>query len=194
MLAPAHVKQGAGEATCWVLQFAAAWSLISVKSKHTSPPGLPLCSAGCLQMWALRLALQLARSEPWCARFTAAGGVASAAHLAGVLGGGSDISTGNAAAAAAVQLSALQLLVRLVKVSHTAAAAVLASRRQALDGLMATMLAAGSLRPTTPAAGGAKVKVAAGADAAKQVSRQASPQRPSRSRPWLERADSNSND
>jgi hypothetical protein len=74
-----------------------------------------------------------------------------------------------------VQLSALQLLARLVKVSHTAAAAVLASRRQVLDGLMAAMLAAGALRPTTPAAGGTKVKAAAGADAAKQVSWQDNP-------------------
>lgn len=117
-----------------------------------------------VQMRALRLALQLSRSEAWCAGCTAAGGTTAAVQLAGLLGTKADSSTGSNPG---VQLAALQLLMRQTKVSHVAAAAVLASRRQVLDGLMGVILAAGLPWPVTPA-GGPK-KAAAGPDAAKQV-------------------------
>jgi hypothetical protein len=89
-------------------------------------------------------------------------------HLAGLLGPSTDSTGSNAG----VQLSALHLLARLVRMSHVAAAAVLSSRRQVLGGLMAVVLATGSLRPVTPATGGAKgaAKPTTGPDAAKQVS------------------------
>lgn len=132
----------------------------------TDAVGRPL-SPRCLQMRALRLALQLARSEAWCASCTAAGGVACSLNLAGLLGPG---STDNSSSGASVQLSALHLLARLVQAHQLAAAAVGAHRQQVLDSLMGVLLSAGSARPVTPAAAGAsKAKGPSTPDATKQV-------------------------
>lgn len=112
--------------------------------------------------------MQLAKSEAWCTACTAAGGVAAALQLAGVLNKSADSNSNSSSSLTyVVQLAALQLLMRMMHMSRDAAAAVTLLREQVLDGLMAVVLAAGSHVPPTTAAGSKGGKGVA--EASKQV-------------------------
>lgn len=106
-------------------------------------------------MRALRLAHQLANSETWCAGCAAGGGVAAAVQLAGLAG-----TAMGASSSLTVQLPALQVLLRMARVSKQAAAAIMLFRQQVLDGLMAVVLGAGTAMPATAPVSSTKNKPA----------------------------------